>query len=119
LSRHLGSNAIEDDRGYGHYTIFRPRGRRPAEQRDELASPQGGIASERGDRGTKASRPLRLCLRDLSQLRLTFVLVAFEAAGDGNKIIGPLLKLLILLIFRPPLRFWQAGKAKKVTHPAS
>jgi hypothetical protein len=23
LSRHLGSKAIEDDRGYGHYTIFR------------------------------------------------------------------------------------------------
>jgi hypothetical protein len=42
LSRHLGSKAIEDDRGYGHYTIFRPRGRRAAEQRDELASPQGG-----------------------------------------------------------------------------
>jgi hypothetical protein len=34
LSRHLGSKAIEEDRGYGDYTIF---GHAAAEQRDELA----------------------------------------------------------------------------------
>jgi hypothetical protein len=69
LSRHLGSKAIEDDRGYGHYTIFRPRGHRGAEQSDELASPQGGsinysvrnksCAQSEGETGRLGSVPIQ------------------------------------------------------------
>jgi hypothetical protein len=65
LSRHLGSKAIEEDRGYGDYTIF---GHAAAEQRDEVATAAHSITSSARASSVgedfEAEHPGSLCVDD-------------------------------------------------------
>ena len=94
LSRHLGSKAIEDDRGYGHYTIFRPRGRRSAaEQRDELAAFQLielhlVPLSQRGLQDIELARSSQRVIHACSRLDVDCA-IARTAGYEGSSRTGP------------------------------